>query len=156
MFEKVKCFLYLFRCFILVLPWMAAHILSRDIQDLIAHNVQGIRRFGRADKQTAGLQPCQNVAEFWRGNEAARPNDLAARNPEGPLGPEAHTVLLCAVPPYFIFFIPAIFPILPRIILCIRVYHLSPSLYNNVNIPHGKIYAVIVPILIPTSYIPIH
>jgi hypothetical protein len=36
------------------------------------------------------------VTEFWHGNGAQR-NDLATRNPEGPLGPEAHTDLLCAV-----------------------------------------------------------
>jgi hypothetical protein len=60
-----------------------------------------MRRFCRANKQTAGLQPCKTVGGVWRGNEATR-NDLATRNPEPPTGGEAHTVLLCAVGAYFI------------------------------------------------------
>jgi hypothetical protein len=43
------------------------------------------------------------VPEQWRGNEAKR-NDLAIAEAEGTLGPEAHTVLLCAVGFVFIFF----------------------------------------------------
>jgi hypothetical protein len=37
----------------------------------IAHNVPDYWRcFGRTDKQTVGLQPCQNVVEVLRGNGA--------------------------------------------------------------------------------------
>jgi hypothetical protein len=45
----------------------------------------------------------QTVPEQWRGNEAQR-NDLAIAEAEGPLGPEAHTVLLCAVGAYTIIY----------------------------------------------------
>jgi hypothetical protein len=46
----------------------------------------------------------QTVPEQWRGNEAKR-NDLAIAEAEGPLGPEAHTVLLGGVPPFLLSFI---------------------------------------------------
>jgi hypothetical protein len=46
-----------------------------------------MRRFGRPDKQTAGLQGGRNVAQVLRGNGAKR-NDLAKPQPEPPPGGE--------------------------------------------------------------------
>jgi hypothetical protein len=65
----------------------------------MAHNVLGIRRFDRPNKQTEGLQGGQNVAEEnpIKGVQGLQPTpDWGFLEPEPPTGGEAYTV--CYVP----------------------------------------------------------
>jgi hypothetical protein len=66
----------------------------------MAHNVPAVDDVlpARIRALRSKDQGWQNVAEFWRGNEAKR-NDLAKTEPEPPTGGDALTVLLCDVPP---------------------------------------------------------
>jgi hypothetical protein len=63
-----------------------------------------MRRCKPPIKQTVGLRRLA----MWRRKTAQRPKaDCGFLEPEGPLGPEAHTVLLCGVPPFLrLSFIP--------------------------------------------------
>jgi hypothetical protein len=65
------------------------------VYDVLPARIRALRSKG---------QGWQNVGGGRRGNEAQR-NDLAERNPEGALAPEAYTVLLGAVQIAYVFII---------------------------------------------------
>jgi hypothetical protein len=62
-----------------------------------------MRRFGGPDKEMRSISRADKLCRN-NGVGMSEANDLAIVEAEGPLGPEAHTDLLCAVQAIFIFF----------------------------------------------------